>query len=507
MSIQVSKDNGHYKIIAKGLIFFGSIQIVQTLIGLIKVKYVSVLIGPSGMGELTLFTTFSNTIVYVVGFGLFNSAVRNISIANGEGNLIEVQKIFSLVNKIIILTSIVGCAFLIIFRTPIERFLLGENSQGLYNLNLLVLVIFFSVLSNRNNMLIQGVGRYKKLGKATLISSLLSLVAVFPLFYFYGKEAIITSLIVSSFIIYLVSNYYLKSLSIPLKFDLNFKNLFEDSSQLIKLGIIMMLSSLLGNLVTNFINIYIVKKGSTFDLGLYNAATTISMQYVSLVFVSLSTEFYPRLSSVSQDYSMVRNMVNNQIEVVLVVLLPLLVLMQTFANFMVKIFFTDDFVSIVPFIQISTIAIIFQALAYVISNIPLAMGNKKYLFLYNSFIPGLISLSSSVLGYKYFGLMGLAFALFIVNLVHFLTMYIAVKKSYSFFIYSHILKLIMSILLILTASLFFIFILNGLISYLVSFFIVCFTFILTYKKCTQLFGLSLATIYSSLSEFNLKNKL
>jgi O-antigen/teichoic acid export membrane protein len=490
----------HHNNILKSLFFFGSIQLFQTVISLIKVKYVSVLIGPSGMGELTLFTTFSNTIVYIVGFGLFNSAVRDISIAKESNDLFEIRKIFNLVNKILLITLIIASCSIFIFEIQIGRLLLGETASQFYNFNLLIPVVLFSVFASRNNMLIQGMGEYKNFGKVALFSSLFSLFAIFPLFYFYGKTAIIFSLIISAFILYVVSEYYRRPLNINTNFDLNFTNLYADSSQLIKLGVIMMISSLLGNVVTNLINIFIVKSGSSFDLGLYNAAITLSLQYVSLVFVSLSSEFYPRLSSISHNYNEVRNMVNNQIEVVLVILLPLLVMMQVFATSIVKIVFTADFFPIIPFIQLSTIAIIFQALAYVISNIPLAMGNKKFLFLYNSLLPGLISLISSILGYKFFGLLGLVYALYIVNIIHFVSMYLVVKRAYNFYIFNHIIKLIVLVLLILSISLFSVLISDGYLYNLLILCIIGFTFYITYKKCVQLFGFNFSSFFTQVTK-------
>lgn len=488
----LSDKNTQHKGILKSLFFFASLQIIQTIISLVKVKYASVLIGPKGLGDLTLYTTFSNTVVYLVGFGLFNSAVRNISIANVVGDRSEIQRIFNVVTKILVITTIIASSSMIIFRRQINSLFFDKAINNESAFVYLVFFIFFSVFANRNNMLIQGMGAYKKLGRSALVSSLISLFAIFPLFYFWGQDAVVASLIFSSFILYIVSSIFKRSLNIKAGFDFRFKGLYIESSQLIKLGIVMMLSSLLGNVVTNIINIYIVRIGSSYDLGLYNAAITISLQYVGLVFVSLSSEFYPRLASVSHDYVQIREMVNNQIEVILVVLFPLLILMQVFATFMVKIFFTSEFSPIIPFIQVSTIAIIFQALAYVLSNIPMAMGHKKYLFLYNSFLPGVVSLIFSLLGYKVFGLMGLVYALYVVNFFHFLPMYFVVKKSYNFSLHKNIMQLLFTVLLVLLLSLIIVLNTKGSVYYFLISFIFIFVSYTTYKKSVQIFGFNLS---------------
>jgi O-antigen/teichoic acid export membrane protein len=138
---------------------------------------------------------------------------------------------------------------------------------------------------------------------------------------------------------------------------------------------------------------------------------------------------------------------------------------------------------------------VFQALAYVISNIPMAMGSKKILFLYNSFLPGIISLIFSLLGYRLFGLMGLVYAFFVVNIFHFFTMYFVVRRKYNFLIQNNILKLIYIILLTLTLSLFVVLIAEGIVYYaLIVLFVILISFI-TYYKSSQIFGFNFRDIW------------
>lgn len=499
--------NTQHKNILKSLFFFGSIQIVQTIISLVKVKYVSVFIGPAGLGELTIYNTFSNTIVYIIGFGLFNSAVRNISIANAANNLTEVNKIFNLVSKVLLITSLITCSIILILYNKIGELFFDELSdEKSFNFILLLPVILLTVISNRNNMLIQGMGKYKDFGRVALISSGISLFLSFPLFFLYHNKAIIPSLILNALIFYLISSNFKKTLNVKYIFDFNIKNIFSNSNELIKLGIVMMLSSLLGNLVTNLINIYIVKQGSAYELGLYNAALTISLQYVGLVFVSLSSEFYPRLSSVSNNYLEVSNMANKQIEVILVVLFPLLLMMQVFASLITKILFTKEFIVIIPFIQVSTIAIVFQALAYVVSNIPMAMGNKQILFIFNSLLPGIVSLVFSILGFKYWGLMGLVYALYIVNIVHFTTLYFIVKYKFNFKINKDTSRLIFIIILLLTLSLSIVLLTFGITYYLLISLLSILIFYITYRKCLEIFGFNFISVNYWASKFTNKHK-
>ena len=78
-----------YKEIFKGTAIFGGTQIIQVLVGLIRLKLVSILIGAKGMGINSLYTSSLVFIQNFAGLGLKDSSVRNISIAtSGDEKLI-----------------------------------------------------------------------------------------------------------------------------------------------------------------------------------------------------------------------------------------------------------------------------------------------------------------------------------------------------------------------------------------------------------------------------------
>ena len=81
---------------------------------------------------------------------------------------------------------------------------------------------------------------------------------------------------------------------------------------MIKLGLVMVLASIVGSIVKNFINIFIINFGSISDLGFYNAGHTIALSYVGMIFTAMSYEYFPRLSRISEDNKKVRKKIINK---------------------------------------------------------------------------------------------------------------------------------------------------------------------------------------------------
>ena len=106
---------------------------------------------------------------------------------------------------------------------------------------------------------------------------------------------------------------------------------------MIKLGLVMVLASIVGAIVKNFINIFIINFGSISDLGFYNAGQTIALSYVGMIFTAMSYEYFPRLSRISEDNKKVRIAVNQQSEIIFLTLLPILVVLVCLTELIINL--------------------------------------------------------------------------------------------------------------------------------------------------------------------------
>jgi len=68
-----------YRSILKATSIFGSTQILQILVGLVRSKFVALLIGATGMGLSSMYMSSLTMIITIFGLGISSSVVRDLS--------------------------------------------------------------------------------------------------------------------------------------------------------------------------------------------------------------------------------------------------------------------------------------------------------------------------------------------------------------------------------------------------------------------------------------------
>lgn len=109
-----AKDNSSYKESLKATSLFGGVQVFNILIGVIRSKFIAILLGPSGMGMYGLFTLTTSLISSFTNCGLGTSAVRNIAEANSTRDQNRIALIISVFRKLVWFTGLIGmsvCVF------------------------------------------------------------------------------------------------------------------------------------------------------------------------------------------------------------------------------------------------------------------------------------------------------------------------------------------------------------------------------------------------------------
>lgn len=483
----MEKSKSSYRHIVKATSIFGGVQVFQILTTLIKAKFASVLIGAAGMGMLAIFTSTLLMINAISNYGLIFGATREISKSAHANDLDKLNRIYSAITKLVIIFSLFGAVLMIIFSKYLSNFAFG-NSSYFSGFIFLSVTILFSGITNINNSVLQGMKRLKDLANSTMIGSGLGLISSIPLYYFFGKAGIVPSIIITSACSFIISYYFIKKTAIQ-KIKMNIGSAFIEGKGILNLAIIMFVAYVFGSFVIYIINIFIVKFGSVSELGLYSAGISFSSQFVSLVFVSMSIDFFPRLSAISADNHKVTKMVNEQAEITYLILLPILVIMILVSPLVVKLFLTSEFNQIINFIRITALSIVFQAAAYIIANIPIAKGHNKLFISFNSIIPGVSALIFCLMGYHYFGLNGIAIGSCMVSFIHFTSMALICYKMYGFKMDLNFL-FIFFITLISTVTTFFVVIyLPGKIAYALGGIIFLFTVYFSILKLDKLLNI------------------
>ncbi len=130
-----------------------------------------------------------------------------------------------------------------------------------------------------------------------------------------------------------------------------------------------------------------------------------------------------------------RNHINQQAEVALLILAPILIAFLVFINWAVILLYSSKFLAITDMVYWATLGIFFKAMSWAIAFVFLAKGASR-LFFWNELAGSIHGLGLSILGYHLAGLTGLGVSFFVSYLLYLIQVYIVARKKYRFSFYS-----------------------------------------------------------------------
>lgn len=418
-----------YRSIFKATSLFGGVQVYNILIGVIKAKFIAVLLGPAGMGIQGLLHSGIELVKSFTSFGLSTSAVRDVAQANGSGDMQRVGRTVAILRRLVWITGLLGLLATIVF-SPI----LSKSSFGNYDYTIpfivLSVILLFNQLSAGQHVVLQGTRRLKFLAKSSTIGATLGLLVSVPLYYLLGVKGIVPTLILNAVTSLCLSWYFSHKIEIP-KVEVTTRESLHEGLSMIKMGIAMSVSGILGTAFAYLIRSYIRSLGGVADVGLYTAGFTLMNTYVGMVFTAMATDYYPRLSAVNKDNSRCRDVINQQAEVAILIIGPLVVSCTLLMPYIVQLLYSKEFLPATDFILWAVLGLMFKAASWSISFVFLAKAESK-LFIYNETATNVYSFLLKLFCYKLWGLTGLGIAYSVGFLIYLIQVYIISRRKYEF---------------------------------------------------------------------------
>ena len=424
------KETGSYRNIIKATTLFGGLQIFKVLLNLARGKIIAVLLGATGMGLNTMLASTLTMVNNISALGLNYSAVRDISKSKESGDINKFSSILIIFRRLLYGTASLGFVAVFMLARLLSRYTFQSNDYT-KSFMLLAIVLFFNTLALGNASILQGTRDLKGFALQALTGSAVSLIISVPMYLLWGIEAIVPTIIVTSLITYIFSIYYSSKVKIK-RVEVSRSETYEKGKEMIKLGVVMMMTTSATSLAYYLINTYISRSGSLADLGLYQAGMSIVTQSIGMVFTAMAVDYYPRLAAISNENHKVRSMVNQQGEVTMLIASPLLIALIIASPIVISILLSHEFAGIVTFLRTLAFGVFFKAASYSIGAISFAKGDKKTFFFLECIYVNVSLFAFCVGGYIINGLEGLAWAFLVMHFVYFVIVNIVNHRLYDF---------------------------------------------------------------------------
>jgi O-antigen/teichoic acid export membrane protein len=425
----VSEQQSSYRQIMKATSLFGGVQFFQIIIQIVRSKFIAMLLGPAGMGISGLLTATAGLIAALTNFGLGTSAVKDIAEANSITNKFRISTVVIVMRRLVWITGALGAIICLLLSPWLSKLTFG-NSDYIISFVWISITLLFNQLCNGQLVLLQGMRKLQYLAKANLYGSVVGLIFTVPIYYKFGIHGIVPGIIVTSVVSLLFSWLFARKVKFePIRVSKT--RTIAESKNMMTMGFMISLSSLISLGASYLIRIFISRVGSVADVGLYNAGFAIINTYVGLIFTAMATDYYPRLSSVSQSNLLCKETVNQQAEIALLILAPIIIIFLVFIEWVIIILYSNQFIAVSAMIYWAALGMFFKAASWAVGFLFLAKGESKLFFL-SELIANVYILLFNIIGYYYWGLTGLGLSFLIGYLVCLIQVFLIAKSKFEF---------------------------------------------------------------------------
>lgn len=417
-----------YKSILKGTSIFGGVQIFQIGINLIRGKFVAMFLGPAGMGISALFTSSGQTIQQFASIGLNLGIVKEVA---AQKDTETFGAFLSTTRRLLLLTSLLGALICVVFAMPLSHLTFGNYDYS-WQFMLLGAMIFFGVAGQGFLSILQGLHAVKLISATTITGSLAGLLLGVPLYYLMGTKGIVPAMVILAFSTLTAAWIGVRKIVKAPKIKFNRTLHSPIAKKLLMLGAVLVASDIIGAACNYLVNLFIRTYGELENVGLFQAANSVTNQYSGVVFTAMMLDFFPRLSEASNDNSKVKFLVNRQLEIVSLIATPLICLLIISSPLVISILLTDRFLQILPLMRWLGVGVLIKALMYPLGYIAFAKDNKRLFFWLEGVFGNLLFLLLSCLGFYYFGLIGLGYSLIVDCIICFIVYYLVNNRCYKY---------------------------------------------------------------------------
>ncbi|MGI6243045.1 MAG: oligosaccharide flippase family protein [Prevotella sp.] len=422
------ENSNSYSQILKYTSLFGGVQGLNILIGLVRNKLVSVILGPNGMGLVSLFNSTIRIVSDSTNFGISMSAVKNISQIMESGDREQVMNVVQTVRMWSFITALLGMLVCVVLSPWLNRWTFDWGDHTLHFIMLAPVVALIAITGGETAIL-KGGRHLKSLAVVSVYNMLFALVCSVPLFYFFGQTGIVPSLILMALAQCILTIAYSYKFYRP-KFLFS-KRHFNEGKGMIKLGLAFVVAGIFGSGAEFLIRSFLNNISGLDSVGLYNAGFVMTMTYTSMVFSSLEADYFPRLSSIKFLGDKLNETVNHQMEVTLLLISPMLVFFMVLLPILLPLLFSNEFLPIVNMMRFSLLAMYFRAINLPMEYISLSRGDShSYLLLEAAYY--IIFVLMIVIGFQWRGLTGTGVAIMTCTVVNTVMVLIYVHWKYGY---------------------------------------------------------------------------
>ena len=412
-----------YNRILRSTSIIGGASFINIAIGVLRTKVLAVLLGPVGVGLASLYTSLITTGATFASMGVGTVGTRQIAEACSKDDAHTVLVARRALFWGTMFLASAGALVVWSLRNLIAVRILGHASDSC-KVGWLSLGVALSVAGASQGALIQGMRRIGDIARLNVYGSAINTALGICLLWRWGKTGLVAYILVGPLVSFVLGHVYVSRLPKTGTESATLPELTREWKMLLRLGLAMVSAGLVGSVTQLWIRTDVVKVLGAASLGQYQAAWTVSMQYVTFVLGAMGADYYPRLTGVIHDHKAARNLVNEQTEIATLLSAPVFIAMMAVTPWVIHLLYAASFTPAIEILRWQVLGDVLKVVSWPLGFLILAAGDGKT-FLWSesitSFIPLILIVGLvPIMGLRITGVSYLAMYSFNLPLVYWL---------------------------------------------------------------------------------------
>ncbi len=380
MEIREENDNrksgATYGHVLKFMGVFGSVQGLKLLVSLVRNKLSSYLLGTTGFGLLAIYSSITEFVTNACNCGIPINTTQKASELYEDARPQEMADFVCTIRTWTVWTAVAALVLSLLLSPVLSYFFFEHEWDHVGEVAMLTPVVIAYLLAECECSLLKGMRQLRSVATIESVVAITTLAGTIPFYYYWGLKGIIVALIVSTGISAVV-HFRFSTRLVPYRIRPFSLEVMRRGWPFIRRGLPYVVSGIATSAATMAVPLIILTSGTVDDVGLYRAAFALMAGYAGMTFVALEADYYPRLSSTHNHPERMNRCVNQQIEVCVLLIAPLLILLTLFLPQIIRLLNTGQFMSMIVMATCAAFYTFFRAIMLPVAYIPLAWGKSR----------------------------------------------------------------------------------------------------------------------------------
>ncbi|MDO8775168.1 MAG: O-antigen translocase [Burkholderiaceae bacterium] len=426
----MSDEGKSYRQILRSTSIIGGASVINILIGLVRVKAAAVLLGPTGVGWIGLFSNLMATAANVAALGMGTVGTRQIATANSQ----EDQQAVAVARRSLfwgtLAMAVIGALVFWLLRGILATHVLADSALS-NEVGWLALGVGLTVAGGSQGALLNGLRRIGDLARISVYSAVLSTTLGVGALLLWHERGLLVYLLLTPVASFVVGHWYVARLPRVQAPPTPMRELTQQWGSLARLGVAFMLAGLAGTLGQLVVRTLVQRELGTEALGLFEASWVISMTYIGFVLRAMGTDYYPRLTAVIHDHAAVNKLVNEQTEVALLLAGPVFLAMLGLAPWVIELLYSSKFAVAAAVLRWQILGDILKVISWPLGFVILAAGRGR-IFMFVETLAIVAFVLCVWLGLPYLGLTATGVGFLVMYIVYLPVVYWLARRSTGF---------------------------------------------------------------------------